>query len=245
MSALFFSDVHLRDGESEKTKIVLKFLRGASARYDRIYILGDFFDVWPGTNSYLINKFASVLDQLRALVKDGHTVFYVEGNHDFHLGKYFRDMGIKVIPNSFVEDFNGRRVYMAHGDLGNPREKGYPILRRMLRSAPLHAAMKIVPGKWIFDVGLKSSQMSRGYQKQVSEKENLIRSIYRQTAETLFHKGFDVVLMGHTHLPDDYRVAIGERNCRYINLGDWVRNFTYLEFDGLDFYTKSYPVKPV
>ena len=240
MSAVFFSDVHLRDGESEKTQRVLRFLRETASRFERIYILGDFFDVWPGTNPYLVRRFAPVLDQLNTLVKSGHRVSFFEGNHDFHLGKHFRDMKIEVIPNSHVEEMGGRRVYMAHGDLGNPKELGYRVLRRALRSAPLHAVMKFVPGKLIFDVGLKSSQASRGYQQRFPEKENAIRETYRETAKGLFHQGLDVVLMGHTHLPDDYTISLDKRDCRYINIGDWVRSFTYLEFDGKDFYTKSY-----
>lgn len=240
MSAVFFSDVHLQDSESEKTQKVLRFLRETAPKFERIYILGDFFDVWPGTSPYLINRFAPVLDQLRTLVKEGHRLYYVEGNHDFHLGKYFRDMEINVIPNSRIEDFNGRKVYMAHGDLGNPKEMGYRVLRKVLRSTPLHTAMKIVPGKLVFDIGLRSSKASRGYQQHFPEKENAVRDTYRETARRLFQQGFDVVLMGHTHIPDDFRVSIDKRDCRYVNIGDWVRSFTYLEFDGKDFYTKSY-----
>ena len=49
--------------------------------------------------------------------------------------------------------------------------------------------------------------------------------------------------MGHTHIPDDYSVEVDGRQCRYINTGDWVRHFTYLEFDGSQFYTRTHPVK--
>jgi UDP-2,3-diacylglucosamine hydrolase len=239
MKALFLSDVHLKDCDSPRSQKVLNFLREASGRYDRIYILGDFFDVWPGTNRYLLDRFAPVLKQLRTLIQEGHQLLYVEGNHDFLLGDHFREMGIEIIPNEKVEVFNGRRVYIAHGDLGNPEERGYRILRKLLRSTPLHLLMKFVPGKWIFDVGAKSSDASRGYQRRFPEKEERIRTVYRETSKRLFQQGFDVVLMGHTHLPDDFRFSVDGRECRYINTGDWVRSFTYLEFDGQDFYTKS------
>ena len=62
-------------------------------------------------------------------------------------------------------------------------------------------------------------------------------------AEDIFQQGYDVVLMGHTHLPDDIETRVDGRPCRYINTGDWVRHFTYLEFDGSQFYTKTHPVK--
>jgi UDP-2,3-diacylglucosamine pyrophosphatase LpxH len=42
----------------------------------------------------------AVLDTLRGLVRDGHQVHYLEGNHDFKLGEFFTDtLGIKVYWN--------------------------------------------------------------------------------------------------------------------------------------------------
>ena len=43
-------------------------------------------------------------------------------------------------------------------------------------------------------------------------------------------------MFGHRHLAIDYRLsAQGEgRGRRYINLGDWIRYYTYAVFDGND-----------
>lgn len=246
MSAIFLSDVHLRDATSVKTQLVLRFLSEKAANYHQIFILGDLFDVWPGTNSFLIDRFRPVTDRLHALVKEGHEVHYVEGNHDFRLGRYFSEhLGIHTHPDEFITEMGGKKLYLAHGDLGNPKDIGYRILRSVLRQDLLHLAMKAVPGKFIFDVGMKSSMTSRAYQDgRFSESTaSRIRQTYRQTAEKLFRSGFDMVVMGHTHLPDDVSTIVNERSCRYINTGDWVRHFSYLEFDGQQFYTRSHPVK--
>ena len=247
MTAIFLSDVHLRDNDSVKTRLVLRFLQEVASRFDRIYILGDLFDVWPGSTPYLEKSFRPITDVLKSLATEGRQVHYVEGNHDFRLGRFFSEsLGIQVHPDGLTETFNGRRTFLAHGDLGNPKEWGYRLLRKLLRSEWLHFGLKAVPGEWVYRLGNRTSRMSHGYQMANPHRkaiEERVRQIYRRSAEDLFARGYDVVIMGHTHVPDDFSSTVEGRQCRYINTGDWVRNFTYLEFDGSDFYTKSHPVK--
>ena len=45
----------------------------------------------------------------------------------------------------------------------------------------------------------------------------------------LTKKHFDYFVMGHRHLP--MNIALNE-NSAYINLGDWIVNYNYAEFDG-------------
>ena len=136
---------------------------------------------------------------------------------------------------------------MTHGDLGNPGELGYRVLRKVLRLDAVHSAMKLFPQKWIYMVGKRSAQLSREYQRcflksNLVSRMNVVRDIYRATATGILEHGYDVVLMGHTHLPDDFPLILQGRSCRYINTGDWLQHFTYLEFDGMDFYTRTHPI---
>ena len=224
--------------------MVLRFFQEIASQYQRIFILGDLFDVWPGTTPYLIERYSAFLQLFKRMVKDGHEIHYVEGNHDFKLGSFFNEeLGVKTYSDSLTLQFNDKSVHMVHGDLGNPKELGYRVLRRVLRSEPIQAAVQIVPSKLIFDVGAKVSNLSRKYTTPKVIEHSKIKHIYRRTAESFFEQGADVVLMGHTHLPDDVTSLVGDRYCRYINLGDWVRHFSYLEFDGSNFYTRTHPVK--
>jgi len=246
MKSIFISDVHLQDADGPKTRAVLDFLRKKAVEVQHVFILGDLFDVWPGTTDFLISSFKPVTDTFKDLIRQGCQLHYIEGNHDFRLGKYFqKELGINVYPDSLELHLNQRKVFISHGDLGNPEEKAYRILRSILRANWLHYLIKPIPKSWIFLLGKKTSQLSRGYQSPNSEKEELIRETYRKTALELFEKGYDVVLMGHTHIPDDYKVKVGKRDCRYLNTGDWVRNFTYLEFDGIEFYTKAHKLSNI
>ena len=243
MKAIFISDIHLLNVEDEKTKLVLGFLNNQCAGIDHLFILGDLFDVWPGTTDYLIQNYRPVLDVFRSLVSQGCKLHYIEGNHDFRLGEYFTEnVGVNVHSDSFEMVFGNKKVFMSHGDLGNPKDKAYRVLRYLLRRDWLHFLIKPIPSKWIFLLGKKTSQASRGYQRQNPSTIEVVRQIYRETAKKLFHKGYDVVVMGHTHIPDEFSMDVQNRKCRYFNTGDWVKNFTYLEFKDGEFYTKKHPV---
>lgn len=237
----FVSDVHLIDDEDPRTLRFLHFLRTKAAEYDTLHIVGDLFDVWPGTTDYLIQRFTDVLRSLQALTASGTRVCYIEGNHDFRLGKTFLDLGIEVYPDSMETELGNRRVYLTHGHVSNPNEKSSVLLRNLLRSNALHSFLRFLPERTLYKLGDLASNTSRNAKPALTEtRAQAIRETYRKSSEALCALGYEVVIMGHTHLPDDYHFQIENRSCRYINTGDWVSNFTYVEFDGNEFYTKSY-----
>ena len=47
---------------------------------------------------------------------------------------------------------------------------------------------------------------------------------------------FDYFIFGHRHFPLDFTL---NKTSRYINLGDWVRDFTYAYFDGSELFLKN------
>ena len=55
--------------------------------------------------------------------------------------------------------------------------------------------------------------------------------------EVLAKEHFDYFIFGHRHLPMDIALQPGSH---YINLGDWINNFTYAEFDGVETRLKTY-----
>lgn len=246
MTSIFLSDVHLREADSLKAKLLIRFLQQVAGQYDRIYILGDLFDAWPGTSRYLVTRFRPVLSVLKRLGEEGHSIHYVEGNHDFSLGRFFTEgLGIQVHPDGTTERWGDKRIYMAHGDLGNGSQIGYRVLRSFLRNSLTQRVRKSIPQEWVYSIALQSSILSRTLQDRRSPNGAKVREIFRQNALSLFHSGYDFVIMGHTHLPDDFSAEIDGRLCRYINTGDWVSHFTYLEFNGHQFYTRKHPVTDI
>ena len=50
-------------------------------------------------------------------------------------------------------------------------------------------------------------------------------------------ENYDYMIFGHRHLPIDFKFSNGSR---YINLGDWIRYFTYASFDGEELTLQSF-----
>ncbi len=198
---------------------------------------GDLFDVWPGTSEFLLSRFKPVVDVLKRLVDEGHELHYIEGNHDFRLGQFFEsELKIEIHPDTHEEVWRGRRIYMAHGDLGNPRDLGYRALRYVLRHDATHAIARLVGAKTVYQIGSKSSEMSRNYQKRSPEIETAIRLTYRNAAERIFREG--MTRRHHGPYPFARRLPRANRGKtlsipQYRRLG--TSFFTYLEFDGEEF----------
>ena len=55
--------------------------------------------------------------------------------------------------------------------------------------------------------------------------------------EILAKEHYDYFIFGHRHFPLDYQL---DKTSRYINLGDWIRDFTYAFFDGNDVQLKKW-----
>jgi UDP-2,3-diacylglucosamine hydrolase len=75
---------------------------------------------------------------------------------------------------------------------------------------------------------------SRKSRKVAEEKEQHFVSeddewLFTYSKELLKKKHYDYFIFGHRHIPLDLPLSI---NSRYINLGDWLRYYTYAVFDG-------------
>ena len=55
--------------------------------------------------------------------------------------------------------------------------------------------------------------------------------------QIIANKHYDYLIFGHRHLM--VNMPVGEQS-RYINLGDWLYNFSYGVFDGEKFELKKY-----
>jgi len=247
VSLIIISDVHLNDGYELKAKLLIRFFEKEVIHFNKLYILGDFFDVWPGTNGYLVRKYKPVIHSLKQLRERGIKIHFLEGNHDFKLGRYFsEELGIIVHPDFLTEKWQDKRVLLTHGDWANQKNFSQQALRKFLRLDVVHQIKKCLPPKTIYKLGKMSSSISRRYWMSYRKKhEDLIKLKYRSIAQNFFKEGYDIVVMGHIHFPDDLSCDIGGRKCRYINVGDWVEHFSFLEFDLGCFYTKSYPLSGI
>jgi UDP-2,3-diacylglucosamine hydrolase len=133
-----------------------------------------------------------------------------------------------------------------------PGDYGYKRLKKVFRNPISKWLFGVLPPKLGMGLAHYLSRRSRAQTGATEEiflgedKEWLI--IYCK--EVLKQKKIDFFVFGHRHLAIDYRLSPtgalakgGIPGARYINLGDWIRYFTYAVLDGEHLLLKSYKGK--
>jgi UDP-2,3-diacylglucosamine hydrolase len=225
MPHYFFSDVHLGYGDAaadrEREARLLRFLSHIAPTAETLVIVGDLFDYWFDYKSVIPRGHVRTLAALSGFVDRGCRVHYLMGNHDFGHGDFFSsELGVSIYPEDIELTLDGRKLYISHGDGKAFRDRGYRILKRVLRNRAsqwlyrfLHPTIGIGLAAW-------SSRNSRAYtdRKDYGQEDGL-----GMFARGKLREGYDYVLMGHRHSPQVLIEGMGE----YINLGDWLSHNTY------------------
>ena len=102
MTTIVVSDVHLGYKNCNK-KDFNDFLDVLSKRDDvnQIAICGDFLDMWRRDPAGVVLENVDIFDKLQNLQKSGTTIYYVAGNHDYHVLK-LKNFGYQF---TFYEEF--------------------------------------------------------------------------------------------------------------------------------------------
>lgn len=240
----FLSDFHLgapnHTSSLERERLLVKFLEEIKPNAAEIFFVGDMFDFWYEYRTVVPKGFVRLLGKIGELADAGIPMHFFVGNHDMWMRTYFQQefmMPVYFHPQEFER--NGKKILVGHGDGLGPGDHGYKRLKKLFRN-PI--------SKWLFGIfppflgmGLanylsRRSRAQTGISEEVflgEDKEWLL--IYCK--EVLKKKKIDFFVFGHRHLAIDYRLT---SESRYINLGDWIRYFTYAVFDGSSMELKSY-----
>ena len=231
-SIYFISDIHLdapllaSDFEEQRRNELLKFLNIVEQSGSRLIIVGDLFDFWYEYKYVVPKNYFWLYAKLKGLVEKGIAIDYVAGNHDFFLCEFFSNsVGAKVHQDGFSENMNGKKFLIIHGDGLAVRDGGYRMLKKILRSKFTRSIIRRIHPDLGFLLAKAFSKRSREYtsSKDFGETDGMMLF-----AEGRIHEGYDFVVMGHNHVPKLVHFGNGV----YVNLGDWLKNFTYGIFDG-------------
>jgi UDP-2,3-diacylglucosamine hydrolase len=150
-----------------------------------------------------------------------------------------KELNIPVYFHPKEFERRGKRFLVGHGDGLGPNDHGYKRLKKIFRNPACQWLFGILPprvGMGIAHYMSRRSRIKTGFSDEKflgEDKEWLI--IYCK--DVLKKENFDFFVFGHRHLAIDYRLNEG---ARYINLGDWIRFFTYAVFDGQTLQLRSY-----
>jgi len=229
MALYIFSDAHLGAGppdkEKKKHESILRLFEMVRKDGERLVILGDLFDFWFEYKHAIPKESLDLLMALRELTREGLPVDYVSGNHDFWMGDFFESqMHITVHQDHIDLDYAGHKLHLIHGDGLAPGDKGYRVLKKILRNRFCFWLYRHLPPDWAIPFAKRVSGSSREYN---ARKEHHFAVDYENYAKAQLENGFDLIAIGHLHLPVHKTFDSGV----YINTGDFINHFSYARID--------------
>jgi UDP-2,3-diacylglucosamine hydrolase len=235
MRALFLSDAHLRKPSDMNYQALLAFLEEQYGKTDILVLLGDIFEFWIG-KAAVSDDHAPLIEILDRFHRQGTKLVYVEGNHDFHLGPVFTEqLHCQVFPDGGSIELDGKKVYLAHGDLANPNDVLYRQIRKLFRSNLTRYLIRTLPRRMLVAIADWASHVSS---KNAGNRNNRwpAKEILQPYAKTILSLGYQVIITGHYHLPFHEKLGDGE----HIALGDWITQYSYAIYENQTFTLLHY-----
>ncbi len=239
MRKVFIADAHLRHEGDENYRLLLDFLAGLPGNTDTLFILGDLFEFWIGYPETPFVHYLPVLEAFRRLAEKGIEIVYCEGNHDFHMGPFFKNtLKARIFSGPAGIDLGGAKVYLCHGDEINRSDYSHRLFRFLLHNRVAEAIIPLVPPAVASFIAERMARGSRGnHRKRRVEWD--FAALVRDFAAARFKEGYDAVVIGHFHLPLLEQSADGG-NKTLLSLGDWILHFSYGEWQDGKFSLRTY-----
>ncbi|MBN1683926.1 MAG: UDP-2,3-diacylglucosamine diphosphatase [Gammaproteobacteria bacterium] len=145
------SDLHISETQPQVMEVFLRFsekIKKMAGQIDALYILGDFFEAWPG-DDYQSKLTETAIHALKTMTNAGVVVYFMRGNHDFLIGNDFlRKTGCKLILDPYVANIYGNRVLLMHGDTLLTNHLKYRLYRAFVQNSLIRwLILKILPLK--------------------------------------------------------------------------------------------------
>lgn len=217
MMQLFISDLHLHESRPDLTDAFLHFVESDAAHAEKLYILGDFFDVWLGDDHD--TSFNRRI--ITALAKLPARKFLMHGNRDFLLGQDFcRAAGAELLTDPCVIDLYGRPALLMHGDSLCTRDEEYMAVRQVLRDEEFQREFLQKPIEERAAFAENARDKSKDHTRETAE--DIMDVTPSEVVKALDHHQVDLLIHGHTHRPDVHEVSRGNGKIgTRIVLGDW------------------------
>jgi UDP-2,3-diacylglucosamine hydrolase len=233
----FLSDFHLgapdRATSLVRERRIVAFLETIRRDAAAIFIVGDLFDFWYEYHTVVPKGYTRILGKMAEITDSGIPMHFFTGNHDMWMRGYFeQELNIPVYHEPRVFEYNGKKLLVGHGDGLGPGDHGYKFLKKIFRNRICQALFGILPPAVGVGIAGWLSRRSRAVTGSsdahfLGEEKEWLIAYCREVLKT---QPIDFFIFGHRHLPIDFLLQPG--TSRYINLGDWIRYYTYAVMEG-------------
>lgn len=223
------SDVHLGTYGCH-AKHLLTYLNSIEPK--KLILNGDIIDIWQFSKRYFPKSHLKVIKKIMTMASNGVEVIYITGNHDEMLRKFSdTTIGNISIVDKAVIELDGKKAWIFHGDvfdisiqnakwLAKLGGYGYDLLILFNRLLNWYAEKR---GKERYSLSKKIKKSVKGAVKYINDFEKVI-------SELAIENDYDYVICGHIHQPKMEYFENKNGKTTYLNSGDWVENFTALEY---------------
>lgn len=223
------SDVHLGTYGCH-AKQLLTYLNSIEPK--KLILNGDIIDIWQFKKRYFPKPHLRVIKKIMDMAANGTEIIYITGNHDEMLRKFSdTKIGNISIVDKVVLELDGKKAWFFHGDvfdvsiqnakwLAKLGSYGYDILILLNRIVNWFLTRL---GKERYSLSKKIKDSVKGAVKYISDFENV-------AIDLAIENGYDYVICGHIHQPKMLTKENKNGKTTYLNSGDWVENFTALEY---------------
>ncbi len=223
------SDVHLGTYGCQ-AKSLLTYLNSISPK--KLILNGDIIDIWQFNKRYFPKSHLKVIKKIMDFAANGVEVIYITGNHDEMLRKFSNTViGNISIVDKLVLNLNGKKAWFFHGDVFDisienakwlAKLGGYGYDALILVNRFMNWGLEKL-GKERYSLSKKIKNSVKGAIKFIANYEKVITDL-------AIEQGYDYVVCGHIHQPKMEFVENKYGKTLYLNSGDWIENFTALEY---------------
>lgn len=222
---VLISDLHLSPEEPALVQAFLALLDDCLAlpQLKRLFILGDWFEVWIGDDAYLTlsedarqsHWLTPLIIKLKKLRIAGCEILVMHGNRDFLLGQPFCSLfGGELIYEPYYLTVGQQNYRLEHGDALCTDDKKYQFFRKMMRNR--------FTQWYLLNKSLTKRLAIADKLRQKSQQNNANKAAYimdvNEYAVIQAIADSDALLHGHTHRPAIHQAMTDKK--RYV-LGDW------------------------
>lgn len=236
------SDCHFGAPDVQESQVREKrfcqFLETIKQDADYLILLGDIFDYWFDYKEVVPRGYVRLLGKLAELSDKGIEIFYFIGNHDMWITDYFeQEFKAKIYRSEQLFIINGKQCRIAHGDGLGPKDYGYKLVKKIFAChfnrwlyAQLHPWLSFKIARAVCRTSRQNGALEEN--KFMGEEKEFI---VLHTREILKTETPDYFIYAHRHLPLIYPL---NSQSVYLNTGDWLSHFSYIEISGQQFELK-------
>lgn len=189
--AIFVSDAHINENRIEFLTL-LNDINSGKISTSQLFLMGDIFDFLVGHGEYCQNFYANYIELINQ-ISHKLQVYFIEGNHDFRVGKIFPNAKVYEISKQPVRFYIANKTaQIAHGDIFLPFISKYALL--FLRLIWFLKLMNFIDK--IINFKISKWILNRLKYKKLDYK---IKNFKDYISPKLKHYDADIIIEGHYH----------------------------------------------